>query len=115
MANLLLSNGDLNNISAARPVAEIAVDPAFALHSLAILESEDDHEIRQQYRPFMLPEEIANSDWVANLELSTVMKLAYEEMHRINGGRLRVLVLYGSLRQRCVPQLNFLLHDLIDR
>jgi hypothetical protein len=112
MASFQSSNGDLNNISAVRPVTEIAVDPTFARRSLAIPESEDDHELRQQYRPFLLPEDIANSDWIANLELSTVIKLAYEEMQRENGGRLKVLVLYGSLRQRCVPTIAFLLYDL---
>jgi len=95
-------NGDLNNISALRPVAEIAVDAAFVHQSLAIEEIDDDPEVRRQFRPFLLPEEIMNSDWIAHLEISTAMKMAYEEMHRLNGGRLKVLVLYGSLRERCV-------------
>jgi len=102
ITRLASSNGDLNNLSAARPVTEIAVDPAFVRQSLAIPECDDDLEVRHRYRPFLLPDEIADSDWIANLEMATAMKMAYEEMHRANGGRLRVLVLYGSLRERCV-------------
>lgn len=97
---LASSNGDLNNLAAIRPVTEIAVDAAFVRQSLAIQESDDEPEIRRQYRPFLLPEEIVNSDWIANLEMSTAMKMAYEEMHRSDGGRLKVLVLYGSMRER---------------
>lgn len=102
MTRLASSNGDLNNQAAARPVTEIAVDAAFLRQSLAIPECDDDLEVRQRYRPFLLPDEIANSDWIASLEMATAMKMAYEEMHRVNGGRLRVLVLYGSLRERYV-------------
>lgn len=99
--SLASSNGDLNNISAVRPVAEIAVDAAFVRQSLAIQESDDDPEIRRQFRPFLLRNRIVDSDWVAHLEISTAMRMAYEEMHRPDGTRLRVLVLYGSLRERC--------------
>jgi arsenical resistance protein ArsH len=94
---LASSNRDLNNLSAIRPVSEIAIDAAFVRQ---IQEPDDGPEIRQQYRPFLLSEEIGNSDWIANLEMSTAMKMAYEEIHRVNGGRLKVLVLYGSLRER---------------
>jgi hypothetical protein len=103
---LASSNGDLNNVSAARPVAEAPVDPAFLHRSLAIQESDDDPEIRRQYRPFLLPNEIANTDWIASLEMSTVMSMVYKEMHQVNGSRLKVLVLYGSLRERCVTFSN---------
>lgn len=99
---LATSNGDLNNVSAIRPVAEIGIDAAFVCRSLAIQQSEDNDEIRDQYRPFLLPQETVESDWIANLEISTAMKMAYEEMHRVDGGRLKVLVLYGSLRERRV-------------
>ncbi|KAL8879789.1 MAG: hypothetical protein Q9198_002667 [Flavoplaca austrocitrina] len=100
--SLASSNGDLNNISAVRPVTEIAVDAAFVRQSLAIQESDDDPEIRRQFRPFLLRKRIVDSDWVAHLEISTAMRMAYEEMHRPHGTRLKVLVLYGSLRERCV-------------
>lgn len=99
---LASSNGDLNNISAIRPVAEVAVDAAFVRQSLAIQESDDEPETRRQFRPFLLNKKIVDSDWIAHLELSTAMRMAYEEMQRPNGSRLKVLVLYGSLRERCV-------------
>jgi len=102
---LASSNGDLDDLSALRPVAEIAVDATNMRQSLAIQESADDPEVRRQYRPFLLPEEIVLSDWIANLEMSTAMKMASEEMYRVNGGRLKVLVLYGSLRERSYSRL----------
>ena len=71
-------NGDLNNISAVRPVAEIAVDAAFVRQSLAIQESDDEPEIRRQFRPFLLRKKIVDSDWIAHLEISTAMTMAYE-------------------------------------
>lgn len=80
----------------------MAVDVAFVRGSLAIQASDDDREVRQQYRPFLLPEEIAASDWIADLELDAAMKMSHGEMHRLDRGRLKVLVLYGSLRERCV-------------
>ena len=98
---LAYSNGDLNNLSAIRPVAEIPIDAQFVRRSLAIQESDDDPEIRREYRPFLLAEDVAKSDWIGNLEMSTAMKMAYEEIYRTKGGRLRVLVLHGSLRERC--------------
>ena len=106
------SNGDLNNLSAVRPVAEIAVDAAFVGQSLAITEPDDDPEIRRRYRPFLLPEEIANSDWISNLEMSTAMSMAYKDMRRVDGSRLKLLVLYGSLRERCVTLRFSLLPSL---
>lgn len=102
MTSLAASNGDLNNLSAVRPTTEIVVDAAFSRQTLAIPEPDDDPEIRRQYRPFLLPQEIASSDWIASLEMSTAMKMAYEDMRRVDGDRLKVLVLYGSLRERCV-------------
>jgi len=67
--------------------------------SLAISEAEDDPEIREQYRPFLLPENIANSDWVSQLELATVTKMAEADLARTEE-RLKILMLYGSLRTR---------------
>lgn len=111
---LALSNGDLNNIPAVRPVAEIAVDAVFVRQSLAIQESDDEPEIRRQFRPFLLRKEIVDSDWIAQLETSTAMRIAYEEIYRLEGSRVKVLVLYGSLRERCVTcfQSFAVLHGL---
>ena len=93
------SNGDLNNKSAARPSEEIEIDPTYLGRSLAISKNGDDAKVRREYRPFILDTESSNEDWIEKLELSTVMKMA-EEDFRKSGERLKVLVLFGSLRKR---------------
>lgn len=99
MAALSRVNGDLNNTEAIRQSTVIPPDPSYARRTLAIPEDEDRPNVRAAYRPFLLPDEIATSDWVAKLELSTALKMAEADMER-TGERLRVLMLYGSLRTR---------------
>lgn len=79
-------------------------DPHFAYRSLAIPTSEDDAEIRKMYRPFLLPDEIKLRDWVSRLELATVTKMVHDDFQSTKS-RLRVLVLYGSLRKRSYSKL----------
>lgn len=74
----------------------------FEPSSLAIPQSADDAEIRQKYRPFILDD--AAEDWVSTLELTTAMDLAARELQKSNN-RLKVLVLYGSLRRRSYSRL----------
>ena len=93
------SNGDLNNTSAMRTVVLPPVDPSYAGRSLALSEEEDDPAVREKYRPFILDPEITAGDWISRLELSTALKMADADM-QTTGERLRVLVLYGSLRKR---------------
>jgi len=93
------SQGDLNNVNAARPHISIKADPEYRYRSLAITESDDDPKIRSTYRPFLLDKQANIGDWIADLELATVTKMAAEDIAR-TGERLKVLVLYGSLRQR---------------
>lgn len=95
-----IPNGDLNNTSAERARPETAIDPAYQHLSLAISPSDDDAEIRKAYRPFILEGEDAKPDWVAQLELSTVLKMVDTQVLKQEDDRLRVLVLYGSMRQR---------------
>lgn len=99
MAGTMRTDGDLNNTSAARQVTRLDIDPAYSYRSLALSEAEDDELIRKAYRPFLLSPEVTSSDWISKLELSTVAKLAEEDIQK-NGERLKVLVLYGSLRKR---------------
>lgn len=66
---------------------------------LAISEAQDDPTIRAKYRPFLLDAEIEATDWISQLELEPVITLAEENLAQTNS-RLKVLVLYGSLRQR---------------
>jgi len=68
---------------------------------LAISEAEDDPEIRAKYRPFLLDAEVEASDWISQLELETAIAMAEENLARTKS-RLKVLVLYGSLRKRYV-------------
>lgn len=71
--------------------------------SLAIPSSEDGSDIRQKYRPFILDDDITE-DWVSSLDLATVVDMAEQNL-RVTNQRLRVLVLYGSLRRRSYSRL----------
>lgn len=93
-------NGDINNTSAERARVALAVDPSYANVSFAIPASEDEPEIRAKYRPFLLDDVHAEQDWIAKLELSTVLKMVEQQVIKAEGERLKVLVLYGSLRAR---------------
>jgi hypothetical protein len=78
--------------------------------SLAISQADDDGTIRSKYRPFLLGPEVENTDWVSELELETVASMVRDSLAQ-NQARLKVLVLYGSLRKRffyhisCINQL----------
>ena len=100
------SQGDLNNTSAARPNVSIEADPEYKYFSLAISEYEDDPVVRKTYRPFLLEKNDNVADWIKHLELATVTKMALDDIQRTNE-RLKVLVLYGSLRQRFVDGSGF--------
>ena len=69
---------------------------------LAISEGEDDPEIRAKYRPFLLDPEVETSDWISQLELDTAITMAEQNLAKTNS-RLKILVLYGSLRKRYIP------------
>lgn len=92
-------HGDLNNTGAVRPITFLAVDPGCARRSLAIAPEDDDPIVREKYRPYILEERYAESDWVMDLELSTVLKMAEADLQQTRE-RLKVLVLFGSLRRR---------------
>lgn len=70
--------------------------------TLAVPESEDDPDIRNKYRPFILNEDPA-TDWVSTLELTTALQMAATSLQ--TSPRLKVLVLYGSLRRRSYSRL----------
>ncbi|KAG4440872.1 hypothetical protein IFR05_003622 [Cadophora sp. M221] len=104
MPGTIAINGDLNNTSALRQVEHIEADPAFSFRSLAITEEKDDAAVRKTYRPFILDPAITSSDWISKLELSTAIKSAEKDLEA-TGERLKVLVLYGSLRSRSYSKL----------
>lgn len=94
----------------ASDTAFLTPDSAYDNFTLAIPESEDDPSIRAKYRPFLLPSTVETSDWISKLELSTALKLSAEAIRQPSGegqpqNRLRVLVLYGSLRGRSYSRL----------
>lgn len=91
--------GDLNNVSAMRTTSELPVDHDYAHRSLAIRPEEDDPTSLSKYRPFLLDAAITESDWIGQLELSTVIKMVEEDLKK-TGDRIKVLVLTGSLRKR---------------
>lgn len=74
------------------------------IRSLALPASEDDPSLRLKYRPFILPEDPAQPDWVNDLELDTVLDIAENNL-RLTNERLKVLILYGSLRRRSYSKL----------
>ncbi|KAL5376039.1 hypothetical protein DPSP01_010770 [Paraphaeosphaeria sporulosa] len=100
-----VTNGDLNNTAAERARAEIAVDAAYRNVSFAIPASEDDEFVRKTYRPFLLDEAHAKQDWIAKLELSTALKMVNSQILKSGGDRLKILVLYGSMRKRSYSKL----------
>ncbi|CEJ55291.1 Putative Arsenic resistance protein ArsH [Penicillium brasilianum] len=74
-----------------------------SLQTLALNSKEDNAEVREKYRPFILSEDSAE-DWVESLELTTTLQLAENNL-RLTNQRLKVLVLYGSLRSRSYSRL----------
>ncbi|KAI9892621.1 MAG: hypothetical protein M1814_001314 [Vezdaea aestivalis] len=66
---------------------------------LAISKAMDDPDIRAKYRPFLLAPEVEATDWIAQLKLETAVAMNEEYISRTKS-RLKVLVLYGSLRKR---------------
>lgn len=81
------------------------------LHSLALPETEDDPTIRQKYRPFLIEQQQPTAaaeehDWISALELNTALSIVRQDLHKPSSqGRLKVLVLYGSLRRRSYSKL----------
>ena len=91
--------GDPNNTDAMRMAVYHDPDEEYSYRSFALKESEDVANIRKSYRPFLMSEEIAASDWISKLELSTTLKMV-DQLLQSGNDRLKVLVLYGSMRQR---------------
>ena len=69
------------------------------ISTIATSEVENGADDDTRYRPFLLDEETRSSDWISALELDTVTEMAQKDLQATNQP-LRVLVLYGSLRQR---------------
>jgi hypothetical protein len=76
-----------------------AIDAATTAWPPAPFVSSEDVTINLKYRPFLLDESITKSDWISQLKLARVMEMAQRD-HGNTGKQLRILVLYGSLRER---------------
>ena len=100
MAAITRVNGDLNNTEVIRKTKVFLPDPAYNGRSLAIKPDEDDAAIRCKYRPFLQREDVTKTDWISLLELSPVLKMVEADLEQSGGDRLKVLVLFGSMRSR---------------
>ncbi|KAJ4138005.1 hypothetical protein NW754_001364 [Fusarium falciforme] len=98
-------HGDLNNSHAGRTAITLAADPAYSYRSLALDADQDDVETRKQYRPFLFNSSLSTDDWISQLELSTAIKMVQSEILDKGLDRIRILVLYGSLRSRSFSRL----------
>jgi len=96
---------NLNPSSGLRRLHTTATMPSPTVpHSLALPETEDDPTIRQKYRPFLTATE--KQDWINALELKTALSMVQQDLQKESSqGRLKVLVLYGSLRRRSYSKL----------
>ncbi|KAK6834993.1 arsenate resistance ArsH [Apiospora arundinis] len=72
--------------------------------SISLSADQDDVLIRAKYRPFLQHPQPGVADWVAELELDTATAMVRQELEK-TGSRLKVLVLYGSLRKRSYSKL----------
>ncbi|KAH0349673.1 arsenate resistance ArsH, partial [Aureobasidium melanogenum] len=104
MANIRIY-GDLNNTEVMRETNHLEPDPTYAGKTLAIAEQDDDADVRNKYRPFISSDEVTNSDWISQSELSTALKMSEKDMHDTDGDRIKILVLYGSMRERSYSRL----------
>ncbi|CAG8906035.1 unnamed protein product [Penicillium egyptiacum] len=77
--------------------------PDVSYRTLALSPSEDSPDIRHKYRPFILDDN-STEDWVNKLDLATAADMAEDNL-RVTNERLKVLVLYGSLRKRSYSRL----------
>jgi arsenic resistance protein ArsH len=55
-----------------------------------------------KYRPYLLESSIVEADWISQLELDAVAKMARDDLSK-TGKPIRILILYGSLTRRYGP------------
>ncbi|RMX89725.1 hypothetical protein D0867_15406 [Hortaea werneckii] len=108
MSGTTNNQGDLNNNSVLRkPVQEFLPDPAWAHRSLAVPEKHDDGDVRAQYRPFLLTQDVADEDWISKLELSTAVRMASSEFER----NWRAVEDTGALREHASSYSQLLSYE----
>lgn len=102
-ATAKLNRDDSRSDRPATSIKNIKSKFSIGYRTLAISQDEDDPQIRKKYRTFILDAE-AENDWVNDLELDAVLDMADRDL-RERKKRLKVLVIYGSLRRRSVPRV----------
>lgn len=103
-------HGDFNNTHTARTIVKIFPSSLSGMRrylgrSLAILALEDDTDVRARYLSFLSSEPAPETDWMAQLELSTAMSIVDHQVLLRGALRLRILVLIGSLRRQSCSRL----------
>ncbi len=95
-------HGDLGNTRVGRAAVELTPGPPHRSLSLTIDALEDNQLIRDRYRPFLQPGNCLDGgeDWITQLELGTVLEMVQTGILDRGLDRLKILVLYGSLRKR---------------
>lgn len=68
-----------------RSTHRLGMDHDYAHRSLANPPEEDDLVLRSNYRPFLLDAATTACDWVSQLELSTVTRMAEEDLKEVTG------------------------------
>lgn len=103
---LFLSHKVLHSLTSYRLAKEMgSITPVREFRTLAqcphlsIQANDDDKETREKYRPFLLEPEVESTDWISDLELETAISMSETDLAKTNS-RLKILVLYGSLRKR---------------
>jgi len=66
-----------------------------------VLVAEIGGELSRKYRPYLLLNKETEKDWILELDLDTVERISKENLEE-GGGLLKILMLYGSLRERYV-------------
>jgi hypothetical protein len=104
LSRLVLSPNYSKKMSSALPqMVANTHQPEVSFRTLSIPVNEDNPDVRQRYRPFILNDD-ATHDWINELDLTTAFDMADQNLRTTNE-RLKVLVLYGSLRKRSYSRL----------
>lgn len=92
--------------SLARPFAMTATTALGSPTTAASLEALSTQDVEARYRPYLATKNAADEpDWTAQLELDTVKDMVLRMRELQGQPEIKVLVLYGSLRERWVPSL----------
>ncbi|TNY22635.1 flavo protein-like protein [Rhodotorula diobovata] len=93
--------------SLARPFAMTATTALGSPTTAASLEALSTQDVEARYRPYLATKNAADEpDWTAQLELDTVKDMVLRMRELQGQPEIKVLVLYGSLRERSFSRLT---------